>query len=167
MRLGGWFTDSVVAAVLQVEMDFKAECTAGDQIDCFGMPLTESAGSNGCKQQFLHLLRKGGTDTEVWRARTSWTPLVSSGSSSSSTASSVLNGAAAAAPAPVAAIKEVSSNGKAAAAASQEPVSSSSSSSSNGSTSNGAKPADSSSEAQGSGGGIFGALAALFGNSKQ
>lgn len=152
--------------VLQVEMDFKAECTAGDQIDCFGMPLTESAGSNGCKQQFLHLLRKGGTDTEVWRARTTWTPLVSSGSNSSSTAASVLNGAAAAAPAPVAAVREVSSNGKAAAAASHEPVSSSSSSR-NGSTSNGAKPADSSSEGQGSGGGIFGALAALFGNSKQ
>jgi hypothetical protein len=60
--------------LLQVEMDFKAECTAGDQIECFGMPLTDCASSNGSTQQFLHLLRKGGSDTEVWRARTTWKP---------------------------------------------------------------------------------------------
>lgn len=58
----------------QVEMDFKAECTAGDQIECFGMPLTDCANGNGSTQQFLHLLRKGGTDVEVWRARTTWKP---------------------------------------------------------------------------------------------
>ncbi|WIA17235.1 hypothetical protein OEZ85_014109 [Tetradesmus obliquus] len=52
----------------EVEMDFKAECTAGDQIECFGMPLTDCASSNGSTQQFLHLLRKGGSNTEV-RAR--------------------------------------------------------------------------------------------------
>eukprot|EP00878_Enallax_costatus_P017170 GHUV01018026.1.p1 GENE.GHUV01018026.1~~GHUV01018026.1.p1 ORF type:complete len:186 (+),score=75.96 GHUV01018026.1:610-1167(+) len=55
-------------------MDFKAECTAGDQIECFGMPLTDCANGNGSTQQFLHLLRKGGSDVEVWRARTTWTP---------------------------------------------------------------------------------------------
>ncbi|WIA37458.1 hypothetical protein OEZ86_014375 [Tetradesmus obliquus] len=48
----------------EVEMDFKAECTAGDQIECFGMPLTDCASSNGSTQQFLHLLRKGGSNTE-------------------------------------------------------------------------------------------------------
>eukprot|EP00775_Hariotina_reticulata_P013322 gene13322-13451_t len=58
----------------EVEMDFKAECTAGDQIECFGMPLTDCSNGNGKQQQFLHLLRKGGSDVEVWRARTTWTP---------------------------------------------------------------------------------------------
>jgi hypothetical protein len=58
----------------QVEMDFKAECTAGDKIECFGMPLTDSSNGNGKQQQFLHLLRKSGSEVEVWRARTTWTP---------------------------------------------------------------------------------------------
>eukprot|EP00879_Flechtneria_rotunda_P001457 GHRR01001611.1.p1 GENE.GHRR01001611.1~~GHRR01001611.1.p1 ORF type:complete len:446 (+),score=123.10 GHRR01001611.1:244-1581(+) len=59
----------------QVEMDFKAECTAGDKIECFGMSLTESQnGSSQQPQQYLHLLRKAGTGTEVWRARTTWSP---------------------------------------------------------------------------------------------
>lgn len=65
---------AVVFCPPQVEMDFKAECTAGDQIECYGMPLTDCANGNGSAQQFLHLLRKGGTDVEVWRARTTWTP---------------------------------------------------------------------------------------------
>jgi hypothetical protein len=72
----------------QVEMDFKAECTAGDVIECLGMPLSgqDAGGGNGCKQQFLHLLRKGDTGAEVWRARTTWSPL--SGGSGSSSGSS-------------------------------------------------------------------------------
>jgi hypothetical protein len=86
--------------LLQVEMDFKAECTAGDQIECFGMPLTDCASSNGSTQQFLHLLQKGGSDTEVWRARTTWKPqIVSQQPSRDADASSAAPIAAAAAPA--------------------------------------------------------------------
>lgn len=97
--------------LLQVEMDFKAECTAGDQIECFGMPLTDCASSIGRTQQFLHLLRKGGSDTEVWRARTTWTPhpLAQQPASSLSTSS--------AAPAVAPAVPAAVLNGNGAAAA--------------------------------------------------
>lgn len=74
-------------------MDFKAECTAGDQIECFGMPLTDCANGNGSVQQFLHLLRKGGSDMEVWRARTTWTPRT--GASKSAVAAAVASAAVA------------------------------------------------------------------------
>lgn len=70
-------------------MDFKAECTAGDQIECFGMPLSEACEGNGQKQQFLHLLRKGGTNNEVWRARTTWAPVSNSSSSNGLKAATV------------------------------------------------------------------------------
>lgn len=57
----------------QVEMDFKAECHAGDAVQVFGHPLTEGAGDGSAPQQFLHSLVKPG-GTEVWRARTTWLP---------------------------------------------------------------------------------------------
>jgi len=78
----------------EVEMDFKAECTAGDQIECFGMPLPEACEGTCQKQQFMHLLRKGGTDTEVWRARTTWAPVNNSSGSSSGTKASTATAAA-------------------------------------------------------------------------
>jgi acyl-CoA thioesterase FadM len=83
---------------VQVEMDFKAECTAGDVIECCGMPLSQAGSSNGCTQQFLHLLRKGDSGAEVWRARTTWAPVKGAsapsgtGSSSSSSSSSSSKG---------------------------------------------------------------------------
>ena len=59
----------------QVEMDFKAECHAGDAVEVWGHPLSDLSNGNGCAQQFLHTLRKpGGSAGEVWRARTTWTP---------------------------------------------------------------------------------------------
>lgn len=65
----------------EVEMDFKAECTAGDEVECLGMPLSDgpSSSSSGGQYQYLHLLRKRGADgpQEVWRARTTWVPKVS------------------------------------------------------------------------------------------
>lgn len=59
--------------LVEVEMDFKAECHAGDTVQVLGHPLTDLSNGNGCAQQFLHALRKpdGG---EVWRARTTWVP---------------------------------------------------------------------------------------------
>lgn len=80
----GWALEVVPEHVFQdyhlaeVEMDFKAECTAGDQVECLGMSLTESVNGNGHAQQFLHLLRKWDAEAqrhvEVWRARTTWKP---------------------------------------------------------------------------------------------
>lgn len=70
-------------------MDFKAECTAGDQIECFGMPLTGCANGNSSTQQFLHLLQKGGSDVEVWRARTTWTPRVAAAATAAAAAGAV------------------------------------------------------------------------------
>lgn len=65
----------------EVEMDFKAECHAGDTVEVLGHPLTDVSNGNGCAQQFLHLLRKpeggSGGAGEVWRARTTWMPKVS------------------------------------------------------------------------------------------
>ncbi len=58
----------------EVEMDFKAECHAGDTVKVLGHPLTDLANGNGCAQQFLHLLRNADKGTEVWRARTTWAP---------------------------------------------------------------------------------------------
>ncbi|KIZ01379.1 fatty acyl-ACP thioesterase A [Monoraphidium neglectum] len=60
----------------EVEMDFKAECHAGDLVEVLGHPLTDTSNGNGCAQQFLHTLRKagGGKGAEVWRARTTWVP---------------------------------------------------------------------------------------------
>ena len=75
-------------------MDFKAECVAGDQVECLGMPLSpgfinngssssSSGGSTGPQnEEFLSLLRKvgpSGNNQEVWRARTTWAPKVVAG----------------------------------------------------------------------------------------
>jgi hypothetical protein len=172
---------------LQVEMDFKAECTAGDEIDCFGMSLTPEGDTS--KQQFLHLLRKGGTETEVWRARTTWVPVNSSGdfccSSSSNTAAEGVtlsspssNGVASNGVAAAANGAAVPKNGTAAASAAGTPAGSSSSSSLPSSSSSGhsaaaagsngtaaAAAAAPASSSTGGGGGLFGAVAALFGQS--
>jgi acyl-CoA thioesterase FadM len=163
---------------LQVEMDFKAECTAGDEIDCFGMSLTAEGDTS--KQQFLHLLRKGGTETEVWRARTTWVPVNSSGDFCSSSSSSVAeavkplsNGAANNGVAAVANGAAVPRNGTAAAAAGAAVAaaagsslpSSSSSHAAPAASSNGTAAAAPASDSSSTGGGLFGAFTALFGQS--
>lgn len=158
-------------------MDFKAECTAGDQIDCFGMPLTDTAQGNGCKQQFLHLLRKGSTDTEVWRARTTWAPVFSSNSSSSVTAAANASGVSpSAAPstsngaAGVAAGRQdtlASSNGSRLMVDNNSKVGSSGSNAGNGpaaaAAGSGAGSEDANGSQQASESGILGFVAALFG----
>jgi fatty acyl-ACP thioesterase A len=61
----------------QVEIDYKAECAAGDTVDCFGARLTEpsaaAANVNGTgTQHLLHTLQRGGS--ELVRCRTAWRP---------------------------------------------------------------------------------------------
>ncbi|GBF96834.1 oleoyl-acyl carrier thioesterase chloroplastic-like [Raphidocelis subcapitata] len=79
-----WALEAVPEAVYgshhlrEVEMDFKAECHAGDTVQVLGHPLPQPPPASGGRQQqqFLHLLRKPQAEggTEVWRARTTWVP---------------------------------------------------------------------------------------------
>lgn len=59
---------------VQVEIDFKAECNAGDQIEA---TLSHGETSNGSGGQlvFLHSLKKGSKEhpSELIRLRTKWT----------------------------------------------------------------------------------------------
>ena len=68
----------------QIEVDFKAECKAGDTIEAHCNPLGDHAASgngngngNGAARQFLHLLQRCDESgcTELVRARTAWVPL--------------------------------------------------------------------------------------------
>lgn len=61
----------------QIELDFKAECTAGNTIEAHCNPLGESANGNGSAQRFLHLLQRCDETgcTELVRARTTWVPM--------------------------------------------------------------------------------------------
>ena len=62
----------------QVEIDYKAECNAGDTIESLGSPV-EPVSSNGssARQHFLHTLQRSdgsGAACELVRCRTSWKP---------------------------------------------------------------------------------------------
>ena len=66
------------ASLVQVEIDYKAECNAGDTIESLGSPV-EPISSNGSRhlQHYLHTLQRSdgsGVACELVRCRTSWTP---------------------------------------------------------------------------------------------
>lgn len=63
----------------QVEIDYKAECVAGDKVDCHGHVLSDadSAATNGSgSRQLLHMLQRcdAGGCRELVRCRTAWRP---------------------------------------------------------------------------------------------
>lgn len=63
----------------QAEIDFKAECVAGDKVDCLGAVLSDadSAATNGSgTRQLLHMLQRcdAGGCRELVRCRTAWHP---------------------------------------------------------------------------------------------
>ncbi|GAX73594.1 hypothetical protein CEUSTIGMA_g1045.t1 [Chlamydomonas eustigma] len=83
----GWGLESVPVDVYdgyelyEMEVDFKAECQAGDTVKSLIQPITHNSGSpegNGASgtKHFLHMLLKDGSSThassELVRARTSW-----------------------------------------------------------------------------------------------
>ncbi|GIL58555.1 hypothetical protein Vafri_13497 [Volvox africanus] len=63
----------------QIEMDFKAECKAGNTVEAHcNYIVNGNGGGNGSQLQLLHLLQKCDVDagcTELVRARTTWQPL--------------------------------------------------------------------------------------------
>mmetsp|Transcript_20653 Transcript_20653/g.62236 ORF Transcript_20653/g.62236 Transcript_20653/m.62236 type:complete len:374 (-) Transcript_20653:315-1436(-) len=62
----------------QVEIDYKAECVAGDKVDCLGAVLSDAdTTSNGDgTRQLLHMLQRcdAGGCQELVRCRTAWRP---------------------------------------------------------------------------------------------
>ncbi len=64
---------------VQVEIDFKAECNAGDTVESLGSRTEAPAGSNGAaaRRQYLHTLQRcddDGVCRELVRCRTQWAP---------------------------------------------------------------------------------------------
>lgn len=68
--------------VLQVEVDFKAECKSGNTVEAHSSRLPPADGGSGDgKVQLLHSLQRcddSGRTAELVRARTAWRPRTSS-----------------------------------------------------------------------------------------
>ena len=63
----------------QVEIDYKAECNAGDTVESLGVPVKPITCGNGAtgRQHFLHTLQRSdgtGACCELVRCRTVWSP---------------------------------------------------------------------------------------------